>query len=201
MVKIDIYPRCFKSWMADYGFKKMQGKYGVYYTTRLSEKDVKRSLFFSLRLRGIKYRVYDTCWERSSNYRTIFFETQKEPYVCRYCKKELTKQTLVVDHLVPVAKVKRAGLGRCILLWQGIQNVNDTRNLVPSCAKCNKKKAEHLGLWWIRGQFGKYPWFSKVYGFMLCLFYLLLLALCYFLLKNGSYLLNVFFFLLQNTIF
>lgn len=40
----------------------------------------------------------------------------------------------------------------------GIRDVNDPRNLVPSCAKCNSHKSAKMGLWIARGKIGQLTW-------------------------------------------
>ena len=68
----------------------------------------------------------------------------------------MKKEYLVVDHLVPVAKTKKSTLARNLLYVRGIDNVNDWRNLAPSCYRCNSRKSDKMGLWYIRGILGRY---------------------------------------------
>jgi hypothetical protein len=63
---------------------------------------------------------------------------------------------MVIDHLIPVAKAKVSSYARFCLKLHGITNVNDVRNLVPSCDRCNRKKGAKMGLWVVRGRLGKY---------------------------------------------
>ena len=51
-------------------------------------------------------------YTRSSNYRMVFFEENKPAfrnkyYQCAYCGRLLTKDTVTIDHLLPIQKVKR----------------------------------------------------------------------------------------------
>ena len=99
--------------------------------------------------------------ERSDDYRKKFFESNKGIlssgiYHCSYCGKILTKKNVSVDHLIPVHRVKRFSLARLIMLYNGINDVNDIRNLVPSCKRCNSKKGSKMGLWLYRGNIGKH---------------------------------------------
>ena len=42
------------------------------------------------------------------------------------------------------------------MFFDGISDINDVKNLVPSCEKCNSKKGSKMGLWLIRGDIGKH---------------------------------------------
>ena len=86
-------------------------------------------------------------------------ESSKGILYCRYCGRRLSRKYLQVDHIVPVSRTKKGGISRFLLEIRGIRNVNDIRNLAPSCGKCNRKKADHLGIWYIRGMLGKYRWY------------------------------------------
>lgn len=99
-------------------------------------------------------------YQRGKSYRSDFFKCHPgifhKYYVCSYCGRPLTKKTVTVDHLIPVHKVKRIGFGRFLLWINGIYNVNDTRNLVAACRKCNSRKSDKMGLWVIKGTFGRH---------------------------------------------
>ena len=114
------------------------------------------------RLKCIWYRKE---WTRSSNYRYTFFRFNKPPYRCRYCHKRLSKDKVEVDHLIPVGMAKKYGYARFLLRIRGIKNVNDSRNLVPSCHKCNERKRDRIFGWYIRGLLGKYKlyWFIRYF--------------------------------------
>lgn len=100
-------------------------------------------------------------YERSTNYRRNFFNRYHGIlgtgiYHCSYCGKLLTKKRLRVDHLIPIYRVKEAGIGRVIMSLHGIRDINDTRNLVPSCESCNSRKGSKMGLWIVRGAVGRH---------------------------------------------
>lgn len=99
-------------------------------------------------------------YQRGKSYRSDFFKCHPgifhKYYVCSYCGRMLTKKTTTVDHLIPVCKVKRMGIGRILLWLNGIYNVNDTRNLVAACQRCNSRKSDKMGAWVIKGTFGRH---------------------------------------------
>lgn len=126
-----------------------------------------------LRRAGIKYSCYKVEYERAGNYRQVFFARTKGPYRCRYCHKKLQKNQVVVDHIVPVAKVQKTNTARIALAASGCRNVNDIRNLAPACQRCNSKKSDKMGIWVIRGWLGKY----RFYWILLRLFQILCIIL------------------------
>lgn len=155
---IDVYTNQYNDWFDDYEPKLKNGKYGNYYTLKIR----KNSLGYikkQARKKHLKIRVYEACWERSNNYRDNFYKHNKGPYRCRYCRKRLSPKYMQIDHIVPVGQVKKSSYARMLLKIRGIRNVNNYRNLAPSCSKCNRKKSDKLGMWYIKGMFGKYKLF------------------------------------------
>lgn len=103
-------------------------------------------------------------YQRSTDYRRQFLRHNKGifgggNFFCSYCGKLLTPQRMTVDHLIPVNKVKRKGFARLIMKIRGINNINDVNNLIPSCSNCNSRKSDKMGLWIIKGDIGKHPWY------------------------------------------
>lgn len=39
---------------------------------------------------------------------------------------------------------------------KGIHNINDVKNLISSCSKCNSRKSDKMGLWIIKGEIGRH---------------------------------------------
>lgn len=148
-------------WMDTYHPKRVDNRGRPYYTI-LVPTSQKRSVIWKARLRGIRFRFYEKRWSRSSNYRDQFLEINHGPYRCRYCNRKLTRESMVIDHIVPVAKVKSSTYARRLLEWNGIMDVNDVRNLAPSCRKCNGRKSDKMGLWCVEGWLGQYTWFWLV---------------------------------------
>ena len=108
-------------------------------------------------------------YTRSSNYRMVFFEENKPAfrnkyYQCAYCGRLLTKDTVTIDHLLPIQKVKRN------------KDRNDPRNLVAACDTCNKKKGSKGGWWIALGLIGRYPVFWMISDSLLFIALIILLA-------------------------
>lgn len=103
--------------------------------------------------------------ERSANYRYNFFRINpgigkhRKYYHCSYCGHIKRKDDITVDHLIPVNKVlkgRHKRFWRMMLRTHGINDVNDTRNLVPACKGCNSKKGTKTGWWIIKGLIGRH---------------------------------------------
>ena len=119
-----------------------------------------------------KHNNNKTCYNRSSNYRQAFFSKNKaRRYHCAYCGRRLKEEDVEVDHLIPVGAVKNKFLPRILLRLSGVSDVNDEKNLVASCRKCNRKKSDKLGVWLFRGMIGRHKtiWVIR-YLFRACLF-------------------------------
>lgn len=182
MLCIDLFTDICYDWMAQYHAKQKNGPYGTYYTLEVANQRDKNKIKSRAKKSGIKYRIYDKKWERSSDYRSDFFKRNKGPFRCRYCNKKLKKNEVVVDHLIPVAKVKKSQFARDLLYIRGISTVNDYRNLVPACAKCNRKKSDQMGFWVIQGMLGRFKiyWILReVLIFISICFLVYLLWMCY----------------------
>ena len=100
-------------------------------------------------------------YERSTNYRRNFLNYyhgvfNSGIYHCSYCGKLIKPENMTVDHLIPVNKVKHFGIARILMKIQRIHNINDVKNLIPSCYKCNSKKSDKMGIWIIKGEIGRH---------------------------------------------
>lgn len=150
------YKKYKTSLVKKHGFEEkvnQQGKY-LYKEIVSEEAWIIQHLLDSLE---IKYRQYDSRYERSNTYRAAFLRAnRRKTYRCSYCGKRIKVQQMEVDHLVPVAKAKISWLARMLLFLQGSKSVNDVNNLVPSCIGCNRSKTDHMGLWVLRGMIGKH---------------------------------------------
>lgn len=135
----------------------------------------------SLERRGLY--VMDSGFMRSTTYRKTFLKYNDPPYHCAYCGRKLTRQTLTVDHLVPVHKLSsgkhRKFYQKMLKVVCRTTDANDLNNLVCACARCNSKKRAKTGLWIVRGKLGSTNWFWPFLKFLLaaavlCALYFLL---------------------------
>lgn len=156
------------------GFEEQENKYGSFFH---AEAGRWQAFHISniIACHKYKYKKYDKCWNRSSNYRSEFFKHYHGPYRCAYCGKKLTRSTLEVDHFIPVAKAKSSVKARMLLWINAIYNVNNYRNLVPACHKCNAAKSDNMGRWIIIGSFGRYYYFWPILYCLLAVFSVALL--------------------------
>lgn len=108
----------------------------------------------------ISIRITNSFSARGNGYRRKFFDTYPPFiggfYICAYCGKPVRKDKLTIDHLYPVGQIKRSAKLQKKLMKMGYESVNDPRNLVPSCDRCNHKKAAKMGIWIIKGKIGRY---------------------------------------------
>ena len=97
--------------------------------------------------------------ERSYGYRNDFIDegpTFGKYWLCAYCGKLLTEKTLTVDHLIPVAQARDSSFTEWYMKRHGYKTINDKRNLVAACERCNKRKGKQTGFWIIRGRIGRH---------------------------------------------
>jgi hypothetical protein len=167
---VDIFTTKKYDWMNDYVIKTKTNPNGQYYTI-IVDKSNKKTLLKKISKLHLKYRCYEERWERSSDYRKEFFKNNKPPYRCRYCNRFLKQEYMVIDHIVPIAQVKKNTNARMLLYLQGISEVNDVRNLAPSC------------IWFIRGIFGKYKIYWIILNIIKILLFVILIFLFYYVLK------------------
>lgn len=100
--------------------------------------------------------------DRSTDYRRRFIESDPGPWRCRYCGKRLgQRDDMTVDHVIPVDAVAHRGpralFWRRFLERNDVIDVNDLRNLVPACRRCNSRKGPRTGVWVARAWLGKHP--------------------------------------------
>ena len=140
-----------------FSFRKMAYGKSYYHMTSKSREECERYKEFCKK-RGLKCRIYEKEYVRSSDYRKIFFEQQnyaRKYTLCAYCGLPTKVTKLTVDHIIPVDKVKKTRKGRYLMKLFQIENVNEYRNLCGACKSCNSKKGRKMGLWVIRGFIGK----------------------------------------------
>lgn len=163
-------------------FKKT-GKYSGYWYT--DDDSRQRELLKFCNKRKLIIEKEDERYTRSSDYRTQFFKYNKgykhdgKTYHCAYCGKKVKKDELEVDHVVAIDAVKNHILARLFIFLLGIHNINDTKNLVASCKKCNRKKSNKQGFWVLRGYLGKHIWFWRTLRFLIFIFISILVCYIY----------------------
>lgn len=98
---------------------------------------------------------------RSTDYRRKFFAKNKPHlfgrYFCAYCGKLVKREDLTVDHLYPVNCAQKSLYMQKKLRRMGLKSINDERNLIAACRKCNERKSAKMGIWILKGKLGRYP--------------------------------------------
>ena len=97
---------------------------------------------------------------RSTGYRREFFSKSKpfigKLYICAYCGRLISADSLTVDHIYPVAAVTGSLRLQKKLAKKGYSSVNDVRNLVAACPRCNRKKgASTSAFWTLKAKIGR----------------------------------------------
>lgn len=139
--------------------------------------------------KGIYGDIFKQEYNRSTNYRRIFLASRpdQEEFRCCYCGRTYPRSAITVDHIVPVAGVKTNYSSRIWLKLKGCDNVNDVKNLVPACRRCNEKKGSSSSLiYTLRATYGE----SRLYWIIARSVHLVLaLAIVYLLYKlnRGGY--------------
>ncbi len=137
-------------------------------------------------LHRLKCYIANEMGIRGSSYRRDFFANNKPidkygRYRCVYCGRKLRPERITVDHIYPIGAVRSNIRLQKRLNKKGIYNINDVKNLVPACMKCNKKKGTQMGSWLIRAQIGKNEIIWKIRIGFRWLFGILLCVLIYWL--------------------
>ena len=127
------------------------------YVCRGLTKNMAKTVAWKARFRLYGSTYYPTEWGRTDNYKEKWLRTHPEEYFrCVYCGRIMPRRSVTVDHVVPVSVTKRSPLTRWILQQKGYENVDDEKNLVPACYKCNYEKGtQHSRHWSMRAFLGK----------------------------------------------
>ena len=141
-----------------FGLDRSEGKK---YKGFISERKLERLKEYC-REKHLKFYI-DNCYgTRGSGYRARFLKHDSPVfgwfYFCAYCGKPVSKKRVAVDHLYPVAKVSKDPALQRKLKRRGIDDLNSEKNLVPSCERCNQKKAANMGSWIRKGKIGRHAW-------------------------------------------
>lgn len=118
--------------------------------------------------KGLIVETIPDNYTRSKNYREKFFKNAEpvKKYRCVYCGKRLPKEKITIDHIYPVAKASTRR-GKKHLKKKGIYNINDEKNLAPSCKHCNSSKGQKAGIWILKAHLGQHEWFWKIRAILL----------------------------------
>ena len=131
-----------------------------------SERAVKKIKYYCQNHK-LRFRINNSLGTRSGDYRRIFFIYNKpafgNKYICAYCGRLLNKDKVTVDHLYPIGKASKSLKYQKKLNKRGVRNINEPKNLVPACKRCNALKSAKTGLWILRGKIGryKYIWYLR----------------------------------------
>ncbi len=176
----------YKEWLKEQGFSfKKTGLYtGVWYKEENNLEEIKQ-LRRRIKKRRLKLILIDSHYERSNDYRKIFFENnkgtvKKDVFHCAYCGKILRKKDVEVDHIISVyllSKSKYKHYYQAILSMLGCKNSNQPLNLVATCSSCNRRKSNKGGFWIIRGFLGRYFYFWII-------MYVIILMIIFYLFMN-----------------
>lgn len=146
-------------YLSSNGFEyKKTGKYTGKWILKTDNGDIKRFKHYCRR-KGYEIQSWNTENNRASNCRKLYFDNYDPKlfnrYMCVYCSRLLKKNNVAVDHLISIKLVQTKKHYQHIIKWLKMENVNDPKNLVCACQKCNLKKGKNGGIWVLRGQLGK----------------------------------------------
>lgn len=133
---------------------------GKYYTAVVTPEEEKHWKHKSRKYK-MRFISYDARFVRSSYYRKKFLKnkgTENHKYRCVYCGKKLSEDDMVVDHIVSIKGAQASAYARFLL--RSMDGINDIRNLVPSCERCNGRKGDRYSLKWrIKAHLGSREWY------------------------------------------
>ena len=153
---------CFKEQLKEKKFKFVKKKRTSYWEKKYREDENNDDINNEVEYwneKGLKPILLYPQNRRSNNYRDVFLENRKSIkgyYFCSYCGSILNKNTLTVDHIIPIDRTSKSKFLKWILKKLKIEDINNIKNLTPSCRKCNSRKGSKIGLLWIvRGLTGR----------------------------------------------
>lgn len=144
---------------------------GVEYSGIVREKTLHRIKKYCS-IHKYRFRIENNLGRRGSDYRRRYFIMNKpvfhDKYICVYCGKLLKKDDVTIDHLYPIGKASKSISYQKKLNRRGLKNINDGKNLVSACYKCNALKGTDTGIWILKGKIGLiYPLWIVRYFFRL----------------------------------
>lgn len=133
---------------------------------------------------SLTFRIRNSLGNRNNSCRRIFFSNYKPQvlgryYICAYCGKLRTKDNITVDHVYSIGASAESVSYQNKLRRRGIENINDPKNLVAACKKCNAKKRTDGGIWVLRAKLGRYKsiWYLRWFLRMAILVVIIILIL------------------------
>ena len=134
---------------------------GIEYHGMVSKNRLKKLQLYADE-EGLTFRIDNELGRRRADYRRRYFSSHPPDignrYICVYCGKWMTRENTTVDHLYPVGRTARDLKLQKKLAAKGIQNINDPKNLVAACKRCNDRKKDSMRLWILRGRLGRLKW-------------------------------------------
>lgn len=150
--------------------------HGKYYAANMAPEEAKGWKGKAKRYK-LKYLSYDAEFLRSSYYRTKFLKNKGSPnkrYRCVYCGKKMKEEDMTVDHVISIKAAQSSAYARFLLRRKG--GIDDIRNLVPSCARCNNKKGDSISLHWrLKAAIGQHASYWAMKKILLMYIYLAVL--------------------------
>lgn len=142
---------------------KSTSKYCGYWTKDIKNEELVFWKQYCLR-NGFLIKSYEPAlFERGNDYRINFFRNNpaiyKDYYRCVYCGRLIRKENIEIDHMIPIKKGKESRLWQFLIKKSNLISINDIRNLVPACRRCNKRKGSKTGHWILIGLLGRLKFF------------------------------------------
>ncbi len=161
MYYLNIYIQEPKKWLLKYDLKEKTYKDTTYFQLKGDYNEL-NSVKKRLISNKIRFKMFEERYQKSYDYRKDFLENNPGPYRCRYCNRWLKTEYMQVDHIIPASKAQKDSNLQIWLWLNKCESVNDLKNLVPSCNKCNQQKGRKIGLWPLRAYLGQFKAYWKI---------------------------------------
>ena len=110
---------------------------------------------------GARVLLYTDAEARSADYRRKFLASHMPgpdgKWACAYCGRRIYTRDMEVDHIIPVRLAQVSPRIRRLMKRWGYDGINDPKNLVPACRRCNRAKGMKAGWWMYRGHYAGTP--------------------------------------------
>ncbi len=149
------------AWFRLRRFGLRKDRYGGYAGTVPSRRKLEKLRAYCEQ-KQLYFRINNAYGKRSGSYRSRFFASHRPVffgfYFCAYCGKLLPKSKVSVDHLYPVGSASRDPDMQKFLKKKHLSGINDPKNLVPACRRCNQEKGQKMDGWIRKGRIGRHQW-------------------------------------------